>query len=316
MLKLHTTIEDRKIIGMGVGMQARLSEGIIEILTIKEAAHRIKQPDVSGQDEAGRAWGRMMKEQGRCPRIEMLPGGVVGELFWKEQGEGNRIIPFFFLLTGEGIQIAANDMDCIPLESRLSPLILEEGMVPGRFLIRLLDGIIKDDMLFLQNLETVCYQFEENLQGGQLAVNPFILMSESRKGLRERSFLYQQLLEAVDTMAENPCDFFTESEVQSIQHFGSKVERLNQYGKVIREYIVQLREMYQQSLDEQQNRTMQLLTVVTTVFLPLTLIAGWYGMNFVNMPELHSPYGYTVIVITCLLIVIGEIIYFKHKNFF
>lgn len=297
-------------------MQAKLSEGIVEILPIKEVAKRITQPGVPGQGEAGRVWRSMLKEQGRCLRIEMLPGGVIGELFWREQGEESHIIPFFFLLTGKGIWIAADDSDCILLESRLSPLILEEGMIPCRFLLRLLDGIIKEDMPFLQNLETVCCQFEENLQSRQLAVNPFILMSESRKGLRERSYLYQQLLEAVDTMAENPCDFFTGSEVQSIQHFGIKVERLNQYGKVIREYMVQLREMYRQSLDEQQNRTMQLLTVVTTIFLPLTLIAGWYGMNFSNMPELHSPYGYAVIVIICLLIVIGEIIYFKHKKFF
>ena len=73
--------------------------------------------------------------------------------------------------------------------------------------------------------------------------------------------------------------------------------------------------MYQQRLDEQQNRTMQLLTVVTTIFLPLSLIAGWYGMNFVHMPELHSPYGYVAIIAVCVLIVIGEIMYFKHKKY-
>lgn len=314
MPKLHTTINDKKVIGMGIYMQAKLSEGTIEILSVKEAMCRAGGR--SGQGEEGRAWGRMLKEQARYPRIEMLPGGVVGELFWKEQGGENRTIPFFFFLTEGCIQIAADDMDCIPLESRFSPLISEEGMIPCRFLIRLLDGMIKEDMQFLQNIETVCYRFEESLQRSQLAENPFILMSERRRGLRERCFLYQQLLEAVDTMAENTCDFFTDSEVQSIQHFGSKVERLDRYGKVIRDYIVQLREMYRQSLDEQQNRTMQLLTGVTTIFLPLTLIAGWYGMNFVNMPELHSPYGYTAVVIICLLIVIGEIIFFKHKKFF
>ena len=59
---------------------------------------------------------------------------------------------------------------------------------------------------------------------------------------------------------------------------------------------------------------MTLLTVVTTIFMPLTLIAGWYGMNFVNMPELHWPYGYPVIIVVSLMIVAGALLYFKKKK--
>ena len=61
---------------------------------------------------------------------------------------------------------------------------------------------------------------------------------------------------------------------------------------------------------------MQFLTVVTTIFMPLTLITGWYGMNFVNMPELYYKGSYFIIIGVVLLIVIIEILYFKHKNWF
>lgn len=306
-------------------MKAELSEGFMEILPLSDIQKE------KGFRNENREWICMLKEQLHYPRVEMLPEGVIGELVLPEEKESakaasfhdfeehtgeHRAIPICFFLQKDRIRIVTEEKNCLLLGNRLSGHIVEEGMMPVRFLIRMLDSIIKEDMRLLQNLEAVCYRLEETLQSGEEKENPSVLMTASRKSLRIRSFLYQQLLEVSDTLAENPCDFFTESEVRSIQRFGSKVDRLSSYAQVIREYMVQLREMYQQRLDEQQNRTMQFLTVVTTIFLPLTLITGWYGMNFVYMPELRSPYGYVAIVIICLSIVIGEIIFFKKKKYF
>ena len=59
---------------------------------------------------------------------------------------------------------------------------------------------------------------------------------------------------------------------------------------------------------------MNLLTVLTALFMPLTLIAGWYGMNFRFMPELSSPYGYPAVIGLSAVIVVAEIIFFRKKN--
>ena len=80
--------------------------------------------------------------------------------------------------------------------------------------------------------------------------------------------------------------------------------------------MLQLRELYQSMQDARQNKIMGILTIVTTFFLPLTLITGWYGMNFAYMPELKWRYGYLSVIIVSLIIAIGEIIYFKKKNSF
>ena len=61
---------------------------------------------------------------------------------------------------------------------------------------------------------------------------------------------------------------------------------------------------------------MGILTVVTTFFLPLTLISGWYGMNFENMPELKWAYGYPMVIAVSLMIAVIEYVYFKRKKFF
>lgn len=59
---------------------------------------------------------------------------------------------------------------------------------------------------------------------------------------------------------------------------------------------------------------MQILTIVTTIFLPLTLLTGWYGMNFANMPELSWKYGYLMVgVISVAVVAIGLWVCKKKK---
>ena len=72
--------------------------------------------------------------------------------------------------------------------------------------------------------------------------------------------------------------------------------------------------MYQSQVDIKQNETMKILTVVTTIFFPLSLITGWYGMNFRNMPELHYPYSYFILIGICVLIFTAELWFFKKKK--
>ena len=77
---------------------------------------------------------------------------------------------------------------------------------------------------------------------------------------------------------------------------------------------MQLRDMYHTQIDVKQNHIMTLLTIVTTIFMPLTLIVGWYGMNFRYMPELESKWGYPIVIAISLIIIIGSLWFFKKKK--
>jgi magnesium transporter len=83
-----------------------------------------------------------------------------------------------------------------------------------------------------------------------------------------------------------------------------------------------LMDLYLSAVGIKTNEIMRVLTVMSSIFIPLTFLAGVYGMNFdyadgnkpLNMPELHSPYGYVICVLVMAVIAIGQIIFFKRKK--
>ena len=80
------------------------------------------------------------------------------------------------------------------------------------------------------------------------------------------------------------------------------------------DYTNQIRETYESRLDVKQNRIMTILTVVTAIFMPLTLIVGWYGMNFKYMPELEYKAAYPIVIAISIIIVIVSLVFFKKKK--
>ena len=81
-----------------------------------------------------------------------------------------------------------------------------------------------------------------------------------------------------------------------------------------RDVLSGLTEVHISSIGLRTNEIMRVLTVISSVFIPLTFIAGLYGMNFAHMPELAQPYGYGVCLLVMLTIGIGQLIYFKRRH--
>jgi magnesium transporter len=81
-----------------------------------------------------------------------------------------------------------------------------------------------------------------------------------------------------------------------------------------RDIMAGLLDIYLTSLSNKMNSIMKVLTIISTIFMPLTFIVGLYGMNFKNMPEIEWHYGYYTVLGLCSAIVIGMIIFFKNKK--
>lgn len=81
-----------------------------------------------------------------------------------------------------------------------------------------------------------------------------------------------------------------------------------------REQLVNLLDLYHSNLSYRMNSVMKVLTVITTIFVPLTFLVGVYGMNFENMPELKWHYGYFWLLGFMLVVVVFQLFYFRRKG--
>lgn len=126
---------------------------------------------------------------------------------------------------------------------------------------------------------------------------------------------YVQLTDIGEAMQRRGCDLISREQAEDWNIFTSRVARLHGYTENIRENLIQLHELYQAQIDIRQNETMAVLTVVTTIFLPLSLLAGWYGMNFTNMPLVDWKYGYLAVILLAVVILGLELRYFWKKGY-
>ncbi|OUO91285.1 magnesium transporter CorA [Gordonibacter sp. An230] len=180
-------------------------------------------------------------------------------------------------------------------------------------LLELMKLLVKDDLTFLANLEDRMEDVEESIiDRGAEGANKQMLAFR-RKLLRIDTY-YQQLVDMASTLAENESKLLTQEESHLFHLFERQAERLLKRSLTLKEYSLQLRELYQTHIDIKQNDTMRFFTVITTLFAPLTLLTSWFGMNFTNMPELDWKGGYPAVIGVSLGIVAVELVVFKRKH--
>lgn len=182
-----------------------------------------------------------------------------------------------------------------------------------RFLYDFLDQIVKDDLRLMEkyedeldHMEQAIIDGDENLPSGRL--------NDIRNDIRYLRIHYEQLMDLAAEFEENENGFFKFENLRYFRLFINRADRLHEATMSLRDYTMQLRDLYKAQLDLKQNRIMTVLTVVTTIFMPLTLIVGWYGMNFVYMPELKWEGSYPVVIAVSILIVVLSLIFFKRKK--
>jgi len=116
-------------------------------------------------------------------------------------------------------------------------------------------------------------------------------------------------------MEENENELLSHHIIRYFHILTNRANRLSDTTLNLREYVSQVREAYQTEVDINQNVIMRLFTVITAIFLPLTLLVGWYGMNL-QMPEYRWVFSYPVVIAASIGITLFSLIYFKKHKWF
>lgn len=183
----------------------------------------------------------------------------------------------------------------------------------SRVLYAFFNSLTNNDSQELEELEEEISALEERIIEGEEEdyIRDIVAM---RKKLMFYKKYYEQLLDVAESIEENTNGMLSSGALRYFKMFTARVDRLNRNILNLRDYITQVREAYQSQEDIKLNEIMKLFTVITAIFLPLTLLVGWYGMNFKNMPELQWPYGYALAIVISVFFVIASIIYFRKRK--
>lgn len=195
----------------------------------------------------------------------------------------------------------------------LDMLTEEERLTNERVLYYFFTLLLKGDMDFLNKLEEEISRNEDLVLVGGRASYLKEITAWRQELLRLKRY-YEQLNFIFDEMTVNDNVLFSEDGVRRLTILKNRTDRYLSAVKNLQEMVSQLREAYQSQLSIQQNELMKIFTVVTVIFLPLSLLVGWYGMNFSYMPEIGWKYGYPAVILVSIVTVVVLIWKFKKKK--
>ena len=134
-----------------------------------------------------------------------------------------------------------------------------------------------------------------------------------REVLRIRRAVYP-FKEVVNHLEKIDTNLIEQRTLSYIRDLYDHIVQVTDSIDIYREMTWGLMDMYMTTISNKMNEVMKVLTIMASIFIPLTFMAGIYGMNFENMPELHLKNGYYYLLGLMALVFIGMIIYFKRKK--
>ncbi len=222
--------------------------------------------------------------------------------------------------TNFGFIFRKNSILFINAEEKVSSFInkmnkdkLHGSFNAARFLYDFLETVIDKDLRYVEELSDRAIKMESAVVKGIL--NDF----NERMGLFRKELIifyryYTQLVDIGQELQENENSFFDDESIALFEKFTTRAEKLREEIRLLMDISGEVRDAYRGKLDSKQNKNMSVLTIITTILMPLNITCAWYGMNFESMPEFDLPHAYLVFFIFNVLLVSLGVWFLKKKK--
>jgi magnesium transporter len=177
----------------------------------------------------------------------------------------------------------------------------------------ILDVITDNYFLMLERLGEQMEEFEERLLKGPDQETLKKLYVLKRENLLLRKSVWP-LREVITQLERSESPLIKKKTAPFLRDLYDHIIQVIDIVETHRDMTAGLIELYLSSSSNRMNEVMKVLTIIATIFIPLTFIAGVYGMNFANMPELEWPWAYYALLIVMMVIVAGMLLYFRKKK--
>ncbi|RAI94798.1 magnesium/cobalt transporter CorA [Algoriphagus yeomjeoni] len=180
-------------------------------------------------------------------------------------------------------------------------------------LYALLDAVIDNYFIVMENIGERIENLESQamLSPGNETLNALYVQRKEMMDLRRTVYPLREVIGSFDKYADDKISAETRPFIRDLYE---NTIQVIETMEVFRDMSSGVLDLYMNSLSNRMNNIMKVLTIISTIFIPLSFVAGVYGMNFDNMPELHWKYGYFVVMGGMTLAVIGMLLFFRKKN--
>jgi magnesium transporter len=218
-----------------------------------------------------------------------------------------------FCLDGNDLYLIGQTQEIVKLLKGMSKTSQVAMTTTLMFLLDFMSYLISEDIYFLEEYNTQLEKYEMAMyEGKDIGAEQYIMTT--RKDMNILASYYIQLSSMGETLENVVIQAKLPEAENVISLYIARVKQLYSMVETVKTYTDQIWNLKQTMLSDKQNKISRTLTVVSVIFLPLTLITGWFGMNFSHMPFIKSEAGYYGTLIVSILIVITEIVYIKKKG--
>ena len=194
-----------------------------------------------------------------------------------------------------------------------TPMACQRG--PAFLLHQILDQVVDFYSPVLDDFDDRIDRLEDDIFKLKQPNNEILseIMDLKRSVLRLRRISVKQM-DVLHRMSRGEFSLITEEMRPFYRDVHDHLVRVVDLAESYRDLISGSLEAYLSVVSNRLNEIMKVLTIFSAIMLPLTFIAGVYGMNFENMPELHSRYGYYTVWAIMLLVAIGMLLFFRRRG--
>jgi len=216
------------------------------------------------------------------------------------------------------ITIQESPGDCLgPVRERLRTGVGRlRRMGPSFLAYALIDVIIDHYFSLLEWLGNRLEEFEETSANARDAAGFMAGLQDVKADLNRFRRVLWPVRETVVTLAHSDSDLIEETLAPFLRDLQDNAIQVIEAIESYRETASGIQDVFLSSVSNRMNEVMKVLTIISTIFIPLTFIAGVYGMNFRHMPELEQAWAYPASLGLMGAIAIGMVVFFKRKKWF
>ena len=178
----------------------------------------------------------------------------------------------------------------------------------------ILDTIIDNDIVVEREISNRTAKLEEDIIA--LESTDQTLLYNSRKELLFLKKTIDPIYESFTKMEYKTCPLIAKELYKYFGDVSDHIKRTYEEINIERELLRNLLDVHMNNVSNKMNAIMKTLTIFSAIFIPLSFLAGVFGMNFVEFPLLSKPYGLTIFIGICLTIAITMVFYFRNRKWF